>query len=167
MSLGARLCQAPARRLIQAGRARTRTTHTTVEANPRRLRPHSNQCCQQQFTHSLVIRHKLQLYPTSSTVPWLREASVALAFSALHSFILFSLSLDSIVLLKALVCPASAFVPTSSSLLNVPRIDPFPTNYKNVLPSLSYILLQVAFSQRSLTCRPEAKQNKTQDDASS
>lgn len=141
--------------------------HRTVEADPRRLRPHSNQCCQQQFTHSLVIRHKLQLYPTSSTIASEREASVALGFSAVHSFILFSLLLDSIALLSftvSRVCFCSDFLVAlecSSANIFVQQVT------KWLLVSSSYILIQVAFSQRSLTCRPEAKQNKTQDDASS
>lgn len=80
----------------------------------------------------------------------------------MHSFILFSLLLDSIALLSftvSRVCFCSYFLVTPGrSQIRHPTLADCGIA-DGVFVTL--VLLQVAFSQRSLTRRPEAKQNKT------
>jgi hypothetical protein len=75
-----------------------------------------------QFTHSLVIRHKLQLCRTNSVRTGEKENVPQLRYySPVHSFILFSLLLDSIALLSftvSRVCFCSYFLVTPGCFQN-------------------------------------------------
>lgn len=110
-------------RLIQWVRAREQNTrrHRTVEVYPRRLRPHSNQCCQQQTVYAFI-----------SNTPQSRALSHRFNLNNLEKdgessdtrrciLLFFSRSCWIRSLCSALPCLVSAFVLTSSSLLKGPN----------------------------------------------
>ncbi|CAH1374186.1 unnamed protein product, partial [Tenebrio molitor] len=111
--------------------------HRTVEVYPRRLRPHSNQCCQQQTVYAFI-----------SNTPQTPALS--------HEF--------------ALPCLVSAFVLTSSSLLDASRTPSLFARLWNCWSRLchtctdtSCVLTEVADSP----ARGQAKQNAQLDSSSS
>ncbi|RZC41727.1 hypothetical protein BDFB_003319 [Asbolus verrucosus] len=109
------------------GPRQNKRRHRTVEVYPRRLRPHSNQCCQQQTVYAFISNT-----PRTPALSW------------------------------TLPCLVSAFVLTSSSLLEGPSApSPSPSLWNcwsrlcHTCTDTSCVLTEVADSP----ARGQAKQN--------
>lgn len=153
------------RRLIQSVRANREqeTTPNSRTVDPRRLRPHSNQCCQQQTVYAFISNTPQTPALSSGFQESGRDRDAGGTQIPAGGFFYSFLALvgfDRFAQLYRVSCLLLFLLPRHSRKLAISRLRRVNCGMAvHVLVVLA--LIRAAFSQRSLTRRPEAKQNKT------